>query len=103
MWENIFQVAVSYGIFSVLFCVLLIYQLRDSRKREAQYQAIIERLTKSLEEIGNGLDSVNRGIEGIFEVRGIVGELLDKVDEYKAKPKMRSGKANYKLQCKNYK
>ena len=81
MWENIFHAAVSSGIWAIMFCALLVYQLKDSRKREEQYQATIERLSKSLEGISNGLDNINRGLEGIFEVKGMVGHILDKLED----------------------
>ena len=54
--------------------MLLIYQLKDGRKREAQYQDTIERLSKGLtdlakswertrhdiEEIGRGIEDINK-------------------------------------------
>lgn len=44
MWEEVLKQAVSYGIFAVLFCCLLIYQLKDSAKREQKYQQTIDGL-----------------------------------------------------------
>ncbi|MBE5732949.1 MAG: bacteriocin [Clostridiales bacterium] len=44
MWEEIIKLAVSNGIFAVLFCSLLIYQLKDSAKREQKYQQTIDGL-----------------------------------------------------------
>lgn len=44
MWEEIFKLAITNGIFAVLFCALLIYQLKDSAKREQKYQQTIEGL-----------------------------------------------------------
>ena len=44
MWEEIIKLAVSNGIFAVLFCCLLIYQLKDSAKREQKYQETIDGL-----------------------------------------------------------
>ena len=49
MWEQIFNLAISNGLFAVLFLGLLIYQLRDSRSREVKYQQTIEKLGDSLE------------------------------------------------------
>lgn len=48
MWDNIFNIAISNGIFAALFVALLIYILKDSRKREAKYQNIIEKLSSKL-------------------------------------------------------
>ena len=36
------------GIFAVLFCSLLVYVLKDSRRREQKYQQIIQSLSTSL-------------------------------------------------------
>lgn len=49
MWEQIVNLAISNGLFAVLFLGLLVYQLRDSRSREQKYQNTIEKLGDSLE------------------------------------------------------
>ena len=49
MWEQILNLAISNGLFAVLFMGLLVYQLRDSRTREKKYQSTIEKLGESLE------------------------------------------------------
>ncbi len=48
MWEEVMRIAVSNGIFAVLFCSLLIYELKITGKRENKYQSVIEGLTRSL-------------------------------------------------------
>lgn len=48
MWEKIFNLAISNGIWAVLFLVLLFFQLKDSKKREEKYQKTIETLGASL-------------------------------------------------------
>ncbi len=48
MWEQIVNLAISNGLFAVLFLGLLVYQLRDSRSREQKYQNTIEKLGDSL-------------------------------------------------------
>lgn len=48
MWEEIFNVALSNGIFATLFVFLFIYQLKDSSKREKKYQETIESLNEHL-------------------------------------------------------
>jgi len=97
MWEYVFQAAVSSGIWAALFCALLVYQLKDSRKRECNYQATIERLSKSLEGISRGLEAINRGLEGVFEVRGIVGEILNKIDDVPVKRRTAGSKRRMKV------
>lgn len=49
MWEQIINLAISNGLFAVLFLGLLVYQLKDSRSREQKYQSTIEKLGDSLE------------------------------------------------------
>ena len=49
MWEQIMNLAISNGLFAVLFSGLLVYQLKDSRLREQKYQSTIEKLGDSLE------------------------------------------------------
>ena len=53
MWEKIFNLALSNGLWAVLFLALLVYQLRDSRLRERKYQNTIDALGKSLETIND--------------------------------------------------
>lgn len=48
MWEKIFNLAISNGIWAVLFLVLLFFQLKDSNRREEKYQRTIEALGASL-------------------------------------------------------
>lgn len=49
MWEQIVNLAISNGLFAVLFLGLLVYQLKDSRTRENKYQETISRLGDALE------------------------------------------------------
>ena len=53
MWEKIFNLALSNGLWAVLFLALLVHQLRDSRLRERKYQNTIDALGKSLETIND--------------------------------------------------
>mgnify|MGYP004568666583 CR=1 FL=1 len=48
MWSDALNIAISNGIFATLFVCLLIYELKDSRKREKKYQTTIDNLNKSL-------------------------------------------------------
>ena len=49
VWEQIVNLAISNGLFAVMFLGLLIFQLKDSKNRENKYQTTIERLGKALE------------------------------------------------------
>ena len=48
MWESVIETVVANGAWAVLFCLLLVYELKDSRKREQKYQDTIATLGCSL-------------------------------------------------------
>lgn len=67
MWQEIIKTAVGNGLWAVLFCVLLMYQLRDGRARESKYRHTIDVLLDRL----NRLDDVERGVrETLILLRG---------------------------------
>ena len=66
MWEQIFNLAISNGLFAVLFLGLFIYQLRDSRTREQKYQETIEKLGSSLEIVKHVKEDVDPFIWAIL-------------------------------------
>jgi hypothetical protein len=51
MWEEVFNLAVNNGIWAVLFLLLLVYQLKDSKERENKYQKTISSLSCSLSSV----------------------------------------------------
>ncbi len=51
MWEEIFNLALSNGLWAVLFLGLLAYVLRDSRRRERKYQATVDALVERLKTV----------------------------------------------------
>lgn len=63
MWSDVFNLAVTNGIFACLFVALLVYQLRDSAKREAKYQNTIETLSTKL----NTVDEIKNDVTEIKE------------------------------------
>lgn len=58
MWEKILNLALSNGIWAVLFLLLLFFQIKDSREREIKYQQTIDSLGKSLEIINEVKEDV---------------------------------------------
>ena len=81
MWEQIVNLAISNGLFAVLFSGLLIYQLKDSRSREQKYQLTIEKL-------GNSLDIVKQVKEDVEDIKDRINskkivfrKVKEKVDE----------------------
>ena len=63
MWNDIFNIAISNGIFAALFVALLIYELKDSRKREAKYKNTIDNLSNKL----NTVDEIKQDVTEIKE------------------------------------
>ena len=61
MWNDIFNIAISNGLFAALFVALLVYVLKDSRKRESKYQGIIDNLAKHL----NTVDEIKQDVADI--------------------------------------
>ena len=59
MWTEVLQVAISNGIWAVLFVALLIYQLKDSSQRELKYQKTIEVLTQKYEVVEDIKQDIN--------------------------------------------
>lgn len=48
MIEEIIRLAISNGLWAALFCLLFIYQLKDSSSREKKYVATIDSLSQGL-------------------------------------------------------
>lgn len=53
MLERIFTVALENGLISALFTGLLIFVLRDTSRREREYQSIIEELEDTLKVVND--------------------------------------------------
>ncbi|MBQ7603067.1 MAG: bacteriocin [Clostridia bacterium] len=53
MIDEIINLAISNGLWAVLFVMLFLYQIQNSQKRERKYQDIIDSLTNSLGIIKN--------------------------------------------------
>lgn len=71
MWEKIFNLAISNGIWAVLFLILLFFQLKDSKKREEKYQKTIENLGASLSvvtEIKEDVEDIKHKLNSIEQV-----------------------------------
>lgn len=65
IFEEVMGLAISNGIFAVLFVFLLFYILKDSSKREKKYQDTISSLSKHLETVKDIKDDV-------FEIKNVV-------------------------------
>lgn len=72
MWEQIVNVAISNGLFAVMFLGLLVYQLKDSKSREQKYQDTITRL-------GNALEIVKSVKEDVEDIKVLLNKKSKKV------------------------
>ena len=75
MWDKILELAIGDGLWALLFCVLLIYEVKDSRVRETKYQDTITSLAKDLEYIKD-ID------EEIKEIDADIEQMNNAVMEY---------------------
>ncbi len=65
MWDEIFSMAITNGIFACLFVALLVYELKDSRTREKKYQRTIDTL-------GARLQIVDKISEDVDEMKKVI-------------------------------
>ena len=71
MWEKVVELAMSDGLWALLFCVLLIFELKDSRAREKKYQNTITNLSQDL----GYMNTMN---ESIDDIRGKMREYMER-------------------------
>lgn len=67
MWEEVIKLALGNGLWAVLFCVLLLYGLRDGRAREQKYRRTIDALVDRLRDLQCVRDSIERLSDSIKE------------------------------------
>lgn len=48
MWDEIFYQAANNGLWALMFVTLLVFILKDSKRREEKYQETVRRLSQSL-------------------------------------------------------
>lgn len=70
-WNELIKIVISYGVFAMLFVFLFFYQLRDSARREKEYQKTIGELTEHL-----------KVIEDVKEEVGQLKDYLSKEEEF---------------------
>lgn len=66
--DEIVSLVVANGIFAVLFCGLLVYELRDSRSREDNYEKIISALgdrLKAVDDVKSDAAEIKADVEEI--------------------------------------
>lgn len=73
MWESVIDTVVANGAWAVLFCLLLIFELRDSRKREEKYQKTIFTLGEDLgvvREVADDVKEIKRDLRRVSDSCG---------------------------------
>ena len=81
MWDKILELAIGDGLWALLFCVLLIYEVKDSRIRETKYQDTISSLAKDLEYIKD-IDEEIKDIDAdIEQMNNAVRDCVEKVSK----------------------
>ena len=68
MIDEIINLAISNGLWAVLFVMLFLYQIQNSQKREHKYQEIIDSLTNSfgiLKTIDANIKTLNKSVSKI--------------------------------------
>ncbi len=58
-WNELIKIVISYGVFAMLFVFLFFYQLKDSARREKEYQKTIGELTEHLKVIEDVKEEVS--------------------------------------------
>ena len=79
MWDKILEIAIGDGLWALLFCVLLIYELKDSRARENKYQDTITSLAKDLEYIKDIDEEIKDIDEDIEQINNAVREYMETI------------------------
>ena len=62
MDSELFNFLTTQGIFTLLFCYLLLYILKQNQIREENYQKIIQQLNEVLPTIKNDLEDIKKQI-----------------------------------------
>ena len=83
--DEIVSTVVANGVWAVLFCLLLVYELKDSRSRENRYMRTIGELTDRL----NALTAVKSDTE---EIKSDAKDIRSNTEEIKTALEPRGGK-----------
>jgi len=80
MWDEFVSTVITNGIFATLFVGLLVYELKDYRKRESKCQKTIE--------------SLSNKINTIDEIKQDVIEIKERITNLPPKPKRRKNETD---------
>lgn len=93
MTEEIISAAVANGLWAVLFCILLVYELRDSRKRESRYTLTISSLSDRLGAVNAVGSAVTEVCAEIAEVKTVADAVKTDTADIRADVKRLAGEA----------
>lgn len=93
MTEEIISTAVANGLWAVLFCVLLVYELRDSRKRESRYTLTISSLSDRLGAVNGIGTAVTAVVAELAAVRDVTDAVKTDTADIRADVKKLAGGA----------
>lgn len=90
MWEKILESALANGIWAVLFLIMLVFQLKDSRQREEKYQNVISQLSEnigSLDILNNRISDIGSDMADMKKDVVIIKSDIKEIKSQKCKPK----------------
>lgn len=90
MWEEIVNLAISNGLFAVLFLLLLVYVLRDSNAREKKYQNTIEKLSNAFSELTDLKDKVQEISTDVEDIKDDMTKMVAVLSPAKLKRKTKT-------------
>ena len=81
--EQIISMVVANGLWAVLFCGLLVYELRDTRRREGRYVRTINALSDRLGtviDVKTDTDEIKTDVKVIERDTVVIKAGVDKID-----------------------
>lgn len=95
--DEIVSMIVANGLWAVLFSVLLVFELKDSRRREARYNDTIRSLSDRLGTVNSVLADTQRLLGDADEIKRGVAEI--KAKSVKRADKTKSAKESVEAAC----
>ena len=89
IWENILSVALANGLWSALCVCLLVYVLKDARKREECYKEVEKKSQETIKSLAQSLKEVH-------EVKRQTAEIIRVLNEHKIECRAKSPESSRK-------
>ncbi len=81
MWEKVINLAIGNGLWAVLFLMLLVFVLKDSKTREQKYQDTIQNLGNALQvvhDVKEDVEDIKEAISGLVKPKRTKNEKNNK-------------------------